>query len=518
MTITLETSTTPADDVKCWPGVELRNNKHYHDVGPACPINPHPDPERPHRRITSLPGPGDWAPAARWQAGDFVRDNIADLARMDLDDIRATVARGAEQVLDAAARRGTAVHKYAEWRTKGERVPHFGLEADGATPWLAAVDNYLRDHPHHHRWWCEVRCFDPELGIAGTVDVVKWCDDAAAPVVGDRTIDIVDYKTRGKRHDKRASEAAQLGAYARAAHRGYMVDERGVRHRVDWISSLSIVTFCPDGTYAIHEIDPNEAIAAHEGRMGVVENVAWSTTKSQPFDVAATVKARLAATTSEQRNTLAPRWKAAGLPQIADLTVDHWPLADRLLASIEPKPAPAATEYASIEACAAIHDRIERLPEDLRAQVRRSGGGLVNPLAAVVDCQQLADWERLLEPAEAVAARRPGQARLLLDPLIKVNAAASGPLLATFDPRPVPQWTDADLDRCAELVDAIMRGDLYVTDDGTLAVTPDVVAALPKRETTAAAKRIAETIGRPKPARFADVVADVVTFAALRAA
>lgn len=79
---------------------------------------------------------------------------------------------------------------------------------------------------------------------------------------------------------------------------------------------------------------------------------------------------------------------------------------------------------------------------------------------------------------------------------------------------PIHTWDDPALDRCAELVAAINAGHLIVTDGQLVAATVD----LPKRETVATAKQIAAAIGRPKPAKFADVLADVVVYAAVLAA
>lgn len=80
------------------------------------------------------------------------------------------------------------------------------------------------------------------------------------------------------------------------------------------------------------------------------------------------------------------------------------------------------------------------------------------------------------------------------------------------------QWTDADVDRLAEIVDAYQAGDLILDRHGRFLVSPKVIENLPKLDFRMKARQVAESIGRPTPKKFDAAVADVVLYAAVRAA
>lgn len=426
-------------------------------------------------------------------------------ARQQLAD---TIKSYSPAELKRRGERGSAVHRAIEARLLGNPVDHADLERNGATAWLAGVDQFIAD-ARPSAALVEAVAFCRRTLTACTLDFF-----GDLPGLGLADV-VIDWKTREKRHDRYAKDAAQLGGQIDMMTNGYYMDADGWRRQVAEVNHAGIVTICPDGTWALHPVDPAEAFRAWRRTIDLrpstlVGHVYGRAQRGAAFDIGAVVTERLAALTPEQRSATAMRWRDHGLPKVAELTVEHWALADKLLTDAEPKATPAPTVYASVQECAAVEDRIASLPEDLRDQVRRSGGGLRSPMAAVVTSDELDEWERLLVPAEATAARRPAQAMHLLADLEDEDIEA---VLCAVNVRHA-LWTDNNLDRLAELVAAVQAGHLTACDGTLVASNID----LPKRETTATAKRIAADIGRAKPSRYDDVLADVVLLAAVLAA
>jgi len=93
------------------------------------------------------------------QAEQFKKDKLA--------EIRAY----ADESLEQAADRGTAVHHYIEDRLNGD-VPNWAeIEQAGAGPWIAAVEKFLADTTPEVVF-AEVVCFDTEHEVAGTCDAI----------------------------------------------------------------------------------------------------------------------------------------------------------------------------------------------------------------------------------------------------------------------------------------------------------------------------------------------------------
>lgn len=454
------------------------------------------------RSISGLPWPSDFGGATRYMAGTYVAEHIAELAATPIAEIRAKVAAGAEDELTKAADRGTATHHYVECMVRGEVPDWDWLERSGAAPYLAAVDAYLADHPPAPGL-DEVTVFGESCGhkIAGTVDRVDL----------DGTVVVRDYKTRTTRHDRREKEAAQLGAYAWCLTNGCYVDERGRDRTLERVDHCEIVTFCPDGTYGVHRVELDVAIAAHEARMafvglGVTALYGKAERGAAP-PPAECFQRRLDALGDEDWMRLAKLWTVHQMPRVAELTDEHYLTAARLFAQVEPWPevpvriAPLATTEQVVE----LLDRLRALPADLAARVVEGATGLRSLHSAFVDVDDLEDWERLLVPAEAAAARRTqeilehlGEHLLVLPPTIG---------------RPYPEWTEHDLEAAYVLVEV---ADELAEGDACWAV-PESPVVTDKRGFVALAKAEAARLGRPTPKSFADVCHDVVTYAAAHA-
>ena len=458
-----------------------------------------------YRSISGLPWPADFAGATRYMAGTYVAEHIAELAASPLDEIRAKVAGGAEDELTKAAERGTAVHHYVECMVTGAVADWDYLERCGAGPYLAAVDAYLADHPPAPGL-DEVTVFGESCGhkIAGTVDRV----DLEGPVI------VRDYKTRTTRHDRREKEAAQLGAYAWCLTNGCYVDERGrdrTLERIDW---CEVVTFCPDGTYGIHRIETDVAIAAHEARMCFVDlgvgALYGKAVRGSAPSPAECFQARLDALGDDERMRLAKLWTVHQMPRIAELTEDHYLSAARLFAQVEPWPerAERVAPLATTEQVVDLLDRVRALPTDLATAVTDAAAGLRSLQSAFVSVDDLEDWERLVTPAEASAQRRRDEILSMLGEHLVGLPVTLG--------RAYEQWTELDLERAYVLAEAVEAGVLEVDGDGYRA--PAAPHLGPKREVLAAAKVEAAPLGLPTPKKYDDVLADVVLFAATWAA
>lgn len=141
---------------------------------------------------------------------------------------------------------------------------------------------------------------------------------------------------------------------------------------------------------------------------------------------------------------------------------------------------------------------------------------LRDPMSVGFSTDDVEDWERLLVPAEAAHARRLEE--------IRANLPHKRSIAATLG-KDFEQWTALDLDRAYALAEAAEAGQLsdivdhpnveprYGVPTHTLAFDER-----PKREVVALAKTEAAALGLPAPKSYADVVGDVVLFAATWAA
>ena len=139
---------------------------------------------------------------------------------------------------------------------------------------------------------------------------------------------------------------------------------------------------------------------------------------------------------------------------------------------------------------------------------------LRNLMSVGFTVEDLEDWERLLVPAEAAAARRLEE--------IRANLPHHRSIAATLGV-PSDKWTALDMDKAYALHEAHEGGVLRdVVDhpgvEPRWAVNTSFVFSIGKREVVALAKKEAAALGLRAPKSYADVVGDVVLFAATWAA
>ena len=140
---------------------------------------------------------------------------------------------------------------------------------------------------------------------------------------------------------------------------------------------------------------------------------------------------------------------------------------------------------------------------------------LRNLMSVGFTVEDLEDWERLLVPAEAAAARRLEE--------IRANLPHHRSIAATLGV-PSDKWTALDLDKAYALHEAHEGGVLRDVVDHP-GVEPrwavgdtSSLESCGKREVVALAKKEAAALGLRAPKSYADVVGDVVLFAATWAA
>ena len=403
-------------DGKGWRQVTPANGgRYYEDTAPTCPIA-----EATTERFASLTHtlrtcfPTDFTGPTKWNVARAAVGERHVWNVMPDDDAVRWLVDQADVTLNAAADRGSAIHRAIEARILGHGVDHHDLEVNGASDYLAAVEAFLR-------------ACDPQPSLVETVAIGRdsgtACTlDYAGTLKSVDGVVVVDWKTRTKNHDRRPKEAAQLGGIIDMACGGYYFDDRGCRRRLE-VDGCGIVTFAPDGTWKYHPVEPSVAVeswrtALTMRRFTLVSEVYGKATGGPTLDVAAICAERLAAipVDSRERNDLAMAWRQHGLPAIADLTVSDWALADHLLTMAEPfaGPNPKPTTFATNDECRQIADRIRALPPDLREQVTRSGGGLPPLTSPTLSAEDLEDWERLVTPAESTAAGRLVEINIIL--------------------------------------------------------------------------------------------------------
>ena len=525
----------------------VEGGRFYEDTAPSCPLA-----EATDQRFDSLTHtlrtcfPTDFTGATKSNIAKYVWDHIGEIAtnRAMYDDIVATLEKlwredpdfakreeeSAEKLrrqslkdiresasisLDAAANRGSAIHRAIEARILGTFIDHEDLHRNGAAPYLAAVEAFLLA-TDPQPILVEAVAFGRETGTACTLD---FAGQLTIPGVGG--VVVTDWKTRTKDHERRPKEAAQLGGIIDMACGGYYFNDRGHRRQLE-VDGAGIVTFTPDGTWRWHPVEPAVAVESWRAALNIrphtlVSHVYGKAVSGQPLDVVSATKARLATIPdgSPEKMRLAKQWTQHRLPQVPDLTVDDWPTVDLLLSQSEPFPGnnPETATFCTLEDAATLAARLRALPPDLRAAVLRSGGALTSVDSPVMTTDDLEDWERILTPTEAKAARRLEEIDFHLGPLAEDVVAA---VTACFTV-PRKDWVDSDLERLAELIDAHEAGDLIIRD-GRLIVSPRVVESLPKLETRTKAREVATKIGRPVPSKYDAVMCDVVLYAATRAA
>ena len=527
-------------DRRCWrQTTQARGGRFYEDIAPGCELAPATD-----ERFTSLTHllrtchPTDFTGPTKYNVARAAVHEMHEWTRIleDLDapdvqgmaaernitprqaaEILATrwLADQAAVTLQAAADRGSAIHRAIEARLTGGLVDHDDLERNGAAEYLPAVDAFLlaaKPEPQ----LTEAVAYGRDTGTACTLDYF-------GSLFGRPNL-VTDWKSRTSSHDRRTKEAAQLGGIIAMARDGYYFDERGRRRQAE-VEGCGIVTFCPDGTWAWHEVDVDVALGSWHTALAMRPYTLISETyakarKGEALDIGAVVWDRLNRIPdgTPQRMALMADWRQHQLPPVKELTLEHWATVDRLLSRAEPFPErndPPA-DYPTVEEVAEVARRLAALPVDLAESVRTAGATLPSLDGVTLTADDLADWERLVTPAESTVEGRRVHIEVIVDQVPEAMRDAF--FVALPELGEVGRWTEADIERAAELLAVIEAGEVILGRDGGLIVSPRVIEDLPKNDTKAKAREIAEAIGRPKPTRFDAVMNDVVLYAATREA
>ena len=339
----------------------------------------------------------------------------------------------------------------------------------------------------------------------------------------------------GADHDRRPKEAAQVAGYAHMLTEHYFMDDRGTRRQVA-VDGAAVVTFAPDGTWGIHPVDLEAGKAhyrrsAEMARENLVSRLYGRAVKAGAPDVNSIARERLALIPAgtAARMQLITRWTHAGLgaPSKDELTVEDWPLVDDLLATAEAafRPFPdehlAPTVYAPLDEVQSALDELAALPVDLRARITAANAPVFRRWERGASTQDdLDDVNRLIGSVHEEAVLRRSYVTDTLGGLLDRRSDDERRLLLAGAPDDPALWTDVDVERVTALWAALDAGDLVVRD-GRL--TPSVravedLAASGKRDAVSKAKPFAETFRRPKPQKWADLVADPLLFAAVLAA
>jgi hypothetical protein len=213
-----------------------------------------------YRGVTSLLKAGMPPYLVPWAAKTAAEWAVAHRAEWaDLDDAAAVdvIKRAPNRLRDAAADRGTIVHRILEL-SEDDGAPSPDLWDGSAAPYIEAGLRFIADF--RPRWiWREATVFNPEAGYAGTLDFIAEIA-GLGEVVG-------DWKTSRAIYPE---VAAQLAAYRFAHH---AVDVMDRRLQIPHIDGAIAVHLRADGTYAVHPVKADEA--AYEAVMACVRVVEW---------------------------------------------------------------------------------------------------------------------------------------------------------------------------------------------------------------------------------------------------
>lgn len=344
-------------------------------------------------------------------------------------------------------------------------------------------------------------------------------------------------------HDRRPKEAAQLGAYHSmlTGRTGYYMDSRGRRKTIDGELRMGIVTFCPDGTWAMHEVDTDEANAAYELALAMRHQSKVSTLYagkaivSEPFDPNPTLTEALGHVPEgcPEWKALANAWVAAGLgaPSQGQVPPERYGEAMALIfkhaSRFQPFP------YVEEPALCAKQDvadslliRLRNLPLDIRQQVLGYGTGLGSLDASTLLVEDAEDWDRHITAGEKKAGLRLAEAEDLRWLIVDIETGEGEAALRSIVrglPDDVRHWTERDLTIAAACWKALDEDHLGLFGD-ELCVNVARADALVKtteggkRALTKIAKTKAQELGLTRPSKWDDLMADPVLYAAVVAA
>lgn len=339
-------------------------------------------------------------------------------------------------------------------------------------------------------------------------------------------------------HDRRPKEAAQLGAYHSmlTGRTGYYMDNRGRRRTIDGELRMGIVTFCPDGTWAMHEVDTDQANAAYELALAMREQSKVSTLYagkaqvSEPFDPNPVLAAALANVPEgcDEWKRLADAWVTAGLgaPSQGQVPPERYGEAMALIHRYASKyqPFPAVKEEplcVKQDVQNALLIRLRNLPLDIRQQVLDHGTGLGSLDGSTLTVADAEDWDRHIKGGEEKASLRRAEATDIVNLIIELGPDT---VTAVLKPLPNPHnWTERDLTvaaACWKALDenqlSLLGGELCVNLIPAHQLATDTEGG--KRALTTIAKQKAQELGLTKPSKWDDLMADPVLYAAVVAA
>jgi len=342
-------------------------------------------------------------------------------------------------------------------------------------------------------------------------------------------------------HDRRPKEAAQLGAYHSmlTGRTGFLLHpETGDPQTITDELRIGIVTFCPDGTWAIHEVKPDEATTAYELALQMRHQSKVSTLYAgravQP-DGVDELQARLNGELMDailripadapELRPLMKEWEARSLPRASEGKVpparfgEAMALIFRHAGGYQPFPEPKPAEpVCNKDRWARIASRFMALPADLRDEAAVLGAHLPRPARPVVTVTQAQAWDRIVAGLEEQADRRRKEACEAFRRLSALDVAQVWQYL----PDDLTTWTATQL-RLVWAMWSCLDCGFLVPDGDVLAVDGSAAAELAetegKREVVALAKQRAEVFGlTPRPSKWADVISSPVLYAVTVAA
>jgi hypothetical protein len=329
-------------------------------------------------------------------------------------------------------------------------------------------------------------------------------------------------------HDRRTKEAAQLGAYhvmLTGSNGGsYYMNHRGRRQTIDCELRMGIVTFCPDGTWAMHEVHIDEATAAYELALSMRHQSKVSTlykgraVVSEPFDPNPRLARAIDAVPNDapEKMALAKAWQDAGLgkPSKGEVEPGRFGEAMHLIythtrrfqpfaASAEPEP------IVSAHVVGELAERMAALPSDLAEEARRNAAGLP-PLSSLrITEADVEDWDRVLQIAETAQKQRQQEAIGVFNMARQVDGC-----LALL-PEDIGSWTDRDLTLATAIVSAMQTEEITPTGATESSIKVELDLNGSKAGVKKTLKEKASNYGLDCPSKWDDLVSDPVLWAVL---
>jgi hypothetical protein len=423
--------------------------------------------------------------------------------------------------LNRASARGTAVHSYVEARLLGLQPDWEDLAENNALTWVAAVENFL-DKEQPEPVLIETVCFDRERMVAGMVDALLGMRGGTFEI---------DHKTRAQKekrhftHARRPKESAQLGGYYKMLTQGYYMDDRGRRQQVPATDlGIAVITYGEDGSYAIHEVEPPNAVEAYECSMEMREKSKLSflmpnkAIHSEAFDPNPILKRAIDHVPDDaaEKMELSLAWKQAGFGRPSEGEVDASRFGEamhliyRHTARFQPFPNDNTKPQGIVaaEIVGGLADRLRALPADIAEEARRNAAGLPSFQSLTITDADVDDWDRVLSVAETAHQARQREA-------VNVFKMASEAGVLSLLPEDLGTWTDRDLTLATAVISAAMCNEIDL--DGACSVSQSDLLDLHggKAGVKKLAKTKASELGLDVPSKWDDLVSDPVLWAVL---